>query len=91
MTKATVGTKVEAYKSSCIGVMIDSTTYTGTITKVNKKSIWVHLEKAVVKHGHKETKEYAESKDVKYTFSKTLDDGKDFYTSEYRLYGCIRL
>ena len=43
MTNAQIGMKVEAYKGSCIGLLIQSTTWQGEIIKVNKKSIRVRL------------------------------------------------
>ena len=43
MTNAKIGMKVEAYRGSCIGLLIQSTTWQGEIIKVNKKSIRVRL------------------------------------------------
>ena len=45
--KATVGMKVTGYSGSCIGVIIDSHYYIGTITKVNKKSIKVNITEVI--------------------------------------------
>ena len=43
MTNAQIGRKVEAYRGSCIGLLIQSTTWQGEVIKVNKKSIRVRL------------------------------------------------
>ena len=89
--KATVGMKVEGYKSQCIGIIIEATRYLGTITKVNKKSIRVQLNEVVSTSGHKEKGRYTTANTVTYTFWKSTSDGRSLYRSEGRLYGIITL
>lgn len=77
--KVKVNDTVQAYKSQCIGVIIDSTTITGKVVKVNKKSIVVEYEHITVKHGSKVTwdSNFVETK--KFTYWKTLSNGNDCY------------
>ena len=89
--KATVGTKVQAYTGRCVGILIESTTWEGEITKVNAKSIRVRLTHATSKFGGETTAEYDMSREITYRFAKTLSNGKDFYTSEGRIYGHIQI
>ena len=89
--KATVGTKVEGYKSYCIGIVIDSVRYIGTITKVNKKSIRVKLEEQIIQHGRKEPQHMTACGEKNYRYWKTTSDGRELYRSENNLYGIIEL
>ena len=89
--KATVGMKVEGYKSQCIGIIIEATRYLGTITKVNKKSIRVQLNEVVSTSDHKEKGRYTIANTVTYTFWKITLDGRSLYRSEGRLHGIITL
>ena len=92
MTNAHVGMKIEAYKGSCIGILIQSTTWQGEITKVNKKSIRVRLTESTSKFGSKQTSHWENLNTEKaYRFVKTLSDGRSLYRSEADLYGCITL
>lgn len=92
MTKAQVGMKVEAYKGSCIGLLIQSTTWQGEIIKVNKKSIRVRLTESTSKFGSKVTSHWENLGTEKaYRFVKTLSDGRSLYRSESDIYGCITL
>ena len=43
MTNAKIGMKVEAYRGSCIGLLIQSTTWQGEIIKVNKKKLKIDI------------------------------------------------
>jgi hypothetical protein len=84
--------KIEAYKGSCIGILIQSTTWQGEITKVNKKSIRVRLTESTSKFGSKQTSHWENLNTEKaYRFVKTLSDGRSLYRSEADLYGCITL
>lgn len=87
----TIGTNVTAYKSSCIGIMIDSTTYTGEIVKINKKSIVVKFNHILVKSGKKITHDADYTDTVKFNYWKTCSDGRILYRSEANLYGIITL
>lgn len=86
---AQVGMKVKAYAGSCIGILIQSTTWNGEIIKVNKKSIRVRLTDSTSKFGSKVTSHYENVNVVTYRFVKTLDNGKDWYKSEANIYGSI--
>ena len=90
--KAQIGMKVEAYTGSCVGLLIQSTTWTGEITKVNRKSIRVMLTESTSKFGKKTTGHWENLKTEKtYRFVKTLSDGRNFYRSEANLYGSITI
>lgn len=89
--KAAVGTKVEAYKSQCQGHIIYGFHYDGEITKVNKKSILVHLTGERTTKSGKEQKHISLDDTVRYTFWKTTSYGKDLYKSESKLYGTIEI
>jgi hypothetical protein len=90
--KAEVGMKVKAYTGSCIGILIQSTTWEGEITKVNKKSIRVRLTESTSKFGSKTTSHFEGLNTEKtYRFVKTLSNGKDWYKSEAGLYGGIEI
>ncbi len=89
--KAQTGMKVEGYRSSCIGLLIQATRYNGTITKVNRKSIRVHITESISTFGSKETSRWNLSTDTTYTYWKTTDDGREIYRSNGRLYGIITL
>ena len=90
--KAKVGTKVEAYTGSCIGLLIQSTTWQGEIIKVNRKSIRVRLTESTSKFGSKTTSHWENlSTEKTFRFVKTLSDGRDYYKSEGGLYGGITL
>ncbi len=89
--KAQTGMKVEGYRSSCIGLLIQATRYNGTITKVNRKSIRVHITESISTFGSKETSRWNLSTDTTYTYWKTTDDGREIYRSSGRLYGIITL
>lgn len=91
MKNLEIGMNVEAYKSCCIGIIIDSTTYSGKIIKVNKKSIRVQLERMIVKHGNKITNNTDYAATVTYKFWKTCEDGRDIYVSNSRIYGIIEV
>lgn len=87
-----VGMKVQAYKSQCIGIVIDSWTYAGKVVKVNKKSIVVEFESVEICHGSKlvDTKKY--SGEYKFNFWKNRkDNGNALYKSECGICGIIEV
>ena len=85
-----VGMQVEAYAGSCIGILIQSTTWKGEIIKVNKKSIRVRLTESTSMYGSKVTGHCENLKTEKtFRFVKTLSNGKDWYKSDGGLYGSI--
>ena len=86
-----IGMNIEAYKSHCIGIIIDSSTYTGNVVKVNKKSIRVQLNHIVAKHGQKIVRDTDYSATVTYKFWKTTSEGRDIYVSDGRIYGIIEI
>ena len=89
---AQVGMKVKAYKGSCIGIVIQSTTWLGEIVKVNSKSIRVCLTESTSQYGSKVTAHWENLHTEKtYRFVKTLSDGRAYYRSEGNLYGGITL
>lgn len=55
MKNVQAGMKVEAYTGKCVGIIIQSTTWQGEVTKVNKKSIRVKLTESTSKFGKKVT------------------------------------
>jgi hypothetical protein len=88
--KPEVGMKVTAYKSRCIGILIQSETSIGEIIKVNKKSIRVVLTETTCKFGKKVTGHWENlHKVVTYKFSKTLENGQAYYRSESLIEGGI--
>ncbi len=89
--KANTGMKIKAYRGDCIGIIIQATTWTGTIIKVNKKSIRVHLDGIEAKYGKRVTYKGSMDQEVRYTFWKTTSDGREIYKSESRIYGIIEL
>ncbi len=89
--KAQTGMKVQGYRSSCVGSLIQATRYNGTITKVNRKSIRVHITESVSTFGSKETSRWQLNHTVTYIYWKTTSDGRQIYRSEGRLYGIIAL
>lgn len=92
MKNVQVGMKVEAYIGKCAGIIIQSTTWQGEVTKVNKKSIRVKLTESTSKFGKKVTSHWENLNIEKtYRFVKTLSNGKDFYRSEANLYGSIEI
>lgn len=74
-----INDKVQVYRSQCIGIMINSTTISGTIVKINAKSIVVEYDHILVKHGNKIIRdaEYTGKKNFKYW--KTCSDGRVVY------------
>lgn len=89
--KAAVGMKVTGYSGSCIGVIIDSSYYIGTITKVNKKSIKVNITEIITTHGEKEVSRYKPNHTATYTLWKVTEEGEEIYRSEACLYGFITI
>ena len=90
--KAEIGKQVKAYRGTCIGVIIQASTWQGIITKVNKKSIRVTLTEQTCTYGRKVTFHRENMSDsIRYNYWKTTDDGRELYTSEGRLYGIIEL
>lgn len=89
--KASTGMKVKAIEGKCIGIMIEETKWTGTITKVNKKSIRVNLTEEARTYGEREARCRDIDREVRYTFWKTTSDGIELYKSEGRMYGIIKL
>lgn len=89
--KAIVGMKVTGYNGSCIGVIIDSHYYIGTITKVNKKSIKVNITEVINTHGEKEVSRYNTNHTVTYTLWKITEKSEEIYRSEACLYGFIAI
>ena len=88
--KIEFGMNVTAYKSHCIGFIIDSSTYTGEVVKVNKKSIIVKLIHILAKHGDKVVSDTEYNvPNVKYTYWKTTEDGQIIYKSDSKIYGII--
>lgn len=88
--KIEIGMNVTAYKSQCIGFIIDSSTYTGEVVKVNKKSIIVKLTRVLAKHGDKVVSDTeCNVPNVKYTYWKTTEDGRIIYKSDSKIYGII--
>ncbi len=90
--KAEVGMQVKAYTGRCIGIMIQASTWKGTIIKVNKKSIRVTLTEETCTYGkrttyHRDNMNYS----VRYTYWKTTSDGRELYKSECDIYGIIEL
>lgn len=79
--KAAEGMKVKAYTGSCIGIIIQASTWQGTIIKVNKKSIRVNLTEITCTYGKKVTAHYKMDEDVRYTYWKTTSDGRELYKS----------
>ncbi len=91
MKNLEIGMNITAYKSQCIGFIIDNVNYSGKIIKVNKKSIRVQLEHIVVKHGDKITHDADYAATITYKFWKTTSDGRDIYVSDGRIYGIIEI
>lgn len=94
MKNVEIGMKVNAYKGSCIGVKIQSTTWYGEIIKVNKNSIRVRFTEEVCKYGDKETWHNTNMNvERTYRFSKALSNGNDYYVSaeSKAIYGGIEL
>lgn len=92
MKNAQVGMKVQAYKGSCIGVIIQSTTWVGEIIRVNKNSIRVRLMESTNHFGSKVTSRWDNlNTEVTYRFSKILSNGNSFYRSEGGIYGSIEV
>ncbi len=91
MKNLQVGMKVEAYTGRCIGLLIQSTTWQGEITKVNKKSIQVNLTNSVSKFGSKIISQHMMLSKVTYRLWKVLDDGREIYRSEGNINGKIIL
>lgn len=82
----TLGAKIETKTSYCPGVIIFSTEYAGTITKVNKKSFIATFDTFRQKKNAKIIREGKTCNKVKFIYWKTVN-GKDFYKSEGNLYG----
>ena len=91
MKNLEIGMNIKAYKSRCVGFIIDSSTFTGKIIKVNKKSIRVQLEHIVAMHGNKIVSDTDYPATVTYKFWKTTSDGRDIYVSDGRIYGIIEI
>ncbi len=92
MMNAQVGMKVKAYKGHCVGIIIESTEWSGEIVKVNKKSIRVLLTESTSKFGSRIKNHFDNLNTEKtYRFVKTLSDGRSLYRSESDLYGAITL
>lgn len=92
MKNAQVGMKVQAYKGSCIGVVIQSTTWEGEIIRVNKNSIRVRLTESTSQFGSKVTSHWENlNTEVTFRFSKVLSNGNSFYRSEGGIYGSIEV
>lgn len=92
MKNARVGDKVTAYAGSCVGIIIQSTTWNGEIIKVNQKSIRVRLNDSTSKFGSRVTSRRENiGTEVTYRFVKTLSSGKAFYRSEGGIYGSIEI
>lgn len=89
MENIAIGTKVEAYTSQCIGMVIDSVTRYGKIVKVNAKSIVVEFDDVVVKHGRQVVREFHCGGKATFRFWKTLSDGRMAYKNQ--LNGIIKL
>lgn len=89
--KARTGMKVQGYRGNCIGILIQASRWNGEITKVNKKSIRVHLDENINTYGSRETSRFSISKEITYTYWKTTEDGRELYRSEGGLYGIITL
>ena len=88
--KIEIGMSVTAYKSQCIGLIIESSTYTGEVVKVNKKSIIVKLTHVLAKRGDKVVSDTEYNvPNVKYTYWKTTEDGRIIYKSDSKIYGII--
>lgn len=88
----TIGDKVTARSSQCISHLVHSTTYTGKIVKVNKKSIIVEVEHMLVKYGKEILRDWGYTATVKYTFWKSYEEEGivyNVYTSKGREYGII--
>ena len=92
MKNAQVGMKVQAYKGSCIGVVIQSTTWEGEIIRVNQKSIRVRLTESTSRFGKKITSHWDNfNTEVTFRFSKVLSNGNSYYRSECGIYGGIEV
>lgn len=92
MKNAQVGMKVQAYKGSCIGVVIQSTTWEGKIIRVNQKSIRVRLTESTSRFGKKITSHWDNfNTEVTFRFSKVLSNGNSYYRSECGIYGGIEV
>lgn len=92
MKNAQVGMKVQAYKGSCIGVVIQSTTWEGEIIRVNPKSIRVRLTESTSRFGKKITSHWDNfNTEVTFRFSKVLSNGNSYYRSECGIYGGIEV
>ena len=89
--KATVGIKVTGYSGSCIGVIVGSSCYMRTVTKVNKKRIQVNITEIINTHGDKEVRRYKPNRTVTYTLWKVTEEGEEIYRSEACLYGFITI
>lgn len=73
-----VGNEVKATQSRCIGIKIDSLTYTGTIKKVNKKSIIVSINHVVHTFGKDVQYDGTYCLEVKFNLWKVVD-GRTIY------------
>ena len=92
MKNAQGGMKVQAYKGSCIGVVIQSTTWEGEIIRVNQKSIRVRLTESTSRFGKKITSHWDNfNTEVTFRFSKVLSNGNSYYRSECGIYGGIEV
>lgn len=90
MKNAQVGMKVQAYKGSRIGAVIQSTTWEGEIIRVNNNSIRVRLTESTSQFGSKTTSNWENlNTEVTFRFSKALSNGNSFYRSEGGIYGSI--
>ena len=91
LTKELIGTKVIARHDYCVGIVITSQCWQGEIIKVNKKSFIVRMNHYRKTFGKRVEIDRAVCSEIKYTFVKTLSNGKGWYRSEGSLYGSIDL
>ena len=76
--------KVTAYTGRSVGIIIEATTWQGTITKVNRKSIRVNLTEETRTYG-KETKGHRSiNETVRFRYWKTTRDGREHYKNEIK-------
>ncbi len=68
-----VNEMVQIRKGSNLGILIHEEIITGTIVKVNKKSVRVHMGQAKCLVKGKVTREYDVNEEATFTFWKTVD------------------
>lgn len=90
--------KVEIRRGSNLGVFIHEEIITGTVIKVNKKSLRVHMTHAKCMTNGKVVREYDMNETATFTFWKTIENreigenaGKTVDIYKHSLYGIIEI